>query len=488
MVGLSIWTSAVLAAATAVEAEAAGPKPNVLFIAVDDLRPELGCYGKTHIKSPNIDRLARSGVLFRRAYCQQAVCGATRASLLTGLRPDSTGIYGNTTHFRDRVPDVVPLPQHFKQHGYHVAGMGKIYHLNDPPSWSEPWKPFPGLVWLRPENVSLIERKRAEARERGLTGKALGRAARGPATECADVADNAYPEGALADTAIETLRRLRDRPFFLAVGFIRPHLPFNCPKKYWDLYRRDEIRLPRQQSPPKGAPKMALTNWGELRSYHEIPANGPVTDEQALDLIHGYYACTSYVDAQIGRVIEELGRLGLRENTIVILWGDHGWKLGDYGAWCKHTNFELDTHVPLILSDPTAEANGRSSDALVEFVDIYPTLCEAAGLPLPDHLEGTSFAPLLADPQRPWKDAAFSQYPRGKIMGYSMRTDCYRLTQWLQREDPEEVVAVELYDHQSDPGETVNLAADPANAALVAKLAVKLRADWREALPPASSR
>ena len=461
--------------------------PNVLFIAVDDLRPELGCYGRKHVKSPNIDRLAQSGVLFSRAYCQQAVCGASRTSLLTGMRPDSTRVWGNSVHFRKTVPDVVALPEHFKNHGYHVVGMGKIYHgsLNDPQSWSVPWHAFPGMVWLRPENQAQISRSRAEAQKRGLKGEAVGRAARGPATEAADVADDAYPEGQVADMAIDTLRKIKDRQFFLAVGFFRPHLPFNCPQRYWDLYDHAEIGLPENGSPPQGAPQYALTTWGEMRSYYGIPPQGPVTDEQARRLIHGYYACVSYTDAQIGRVVDELDRLGLRDKTIFILWGDHGWKLGEYGAWCKHTNFELDTRVPMILSAPGARRGGRSCDALVEFVDIYPTLCELAGLPLPGHLEGTSFAPLVENPRRPWKSAAFSQYPRSGVMGYSMRTDRYRLTLWVQRENPDEVAAVELYDHDRDPGENVNVADDPANAALVEQLTTQLRAGWREALPPA---
>lgn len=475
-----------MCAVTAVGGEA--NRPNVLFIAVDDLRPELGCYGQTHIKSPNIDRLARSGVLFRRAYCQQAVCGATRTSLLTGLRPDSTGIYGNRIHFRDRVADVVTLPEHFKNQGYHVVGMGKIYHQDDPPSWSEPWTGFPALVWRRPENEALIERKKADARRRGLEGYPLSRATRGPPTEWANVPDNAYPEGAVADLAVQTLRRIKDRSFFLAVGFVRPHLPFNCPKRYWDLYDRREIGLPGNGSPPKGAPKLALTSWGELRSYDGVPKKGPVTEKMAIDLIHGYYACVSYTDAQVGRVIDELERLGLRENTIVVLWGDHGWKLGEYGAWCKHTNFELDTRVPMILSAPGMKAAGRSSDALVELIDIYPTLSDLAGLPLPGHVEGTSFAPLLDDADRPWKEAAFSQYPRGKVMGYSLRTDRYRLTRWVEGDDPEAVVAVELYDHRSDPGENVNVAEDPANVGLVEELTERLRAGWREAMGEAGER
>lgn len=437
---------------------AGAEKPNVLFIAIDDLRPELGCYGKDYIQSPNIDRLAGSGVMFTRAYCQQAVCGATRNSLLSGLRPDTTGIYGNSQSFREVMPQIVSLPQQFKKNGYRSLGMGKIYHQRDPASWSEPWIAAPGMVWRLPENVALQARLRAEAAEKGLTGIKLSRATRGPATEAADVADNVYPEGALTDTAIETLRRVKDEPFFLAVGLIRPHLPFNCPKRYWDLYDRDKIRMPSFDRPPKDAPDFALTSWGEMRSYHGIPPSGPVSDEQALELIHGYRACVSYVDTQVGRLLDELDRLNLTDNTIVILWGDHGWKLGDYGAWCKHTNFELDTHVPLIVRAPGARGNGRSCDGLVEFVDIYPSLCDLAGIPLPGHLEGASFARLLDDPDRPGKEVAMSQYPRKGLMGYSMRTDRYRLTVWVGRKDPAKVAAVELYDHGVDPGETVNVA------------------------------
>jgi arylsulfatase A-like enzyme len=458
-----------------VPAIAAAARPNVLFIAVDDLRPELGCYGKTEIHSPNIDRLAASGVRFTRAYCQQAVCGASRNSLLSGLRPDSTGIYGNNTSFREIFPDVVSLPQHFKNHGYHVVGMGKIYHQNDPRSWSEPWLAIPGMVWRLPENTATQARLRQEAIERGLTGKALGRAARGPATESADVDDRGYPEGELTDTAIEALRRLKDQPFFLAVGYIRPHLPFNCPKKYWDLYQRSKISLPEFRDAPRNAPSFALTSWGELRSYDGIPAQGPVSEEQAYELIHGYRACVSYVDAQVGRLLGELENLGLADNTIVVLWGDHGWKLADYNCWCKHTNFELDTHVPLIVRKPGAEGNGRAAEGLVEFVDIYPTLSDLANLPHPTHLDGKSFAPLLEDPQQPGKDVALSQYPRRGVMGYSMRTPGFRLVLWVDRKDPSRQTAVELYDHATDPGETENVAGQPAYQETVERLTKQLR-------------
>jgi arylsulfatase A-like enzyme len=467
-----------------IPATAADPRPNVLFIAVDDLRPELGCYGKSYIHSPNIDRLAASGVRFERAYCQQAVCGATRNSLLSGLRPDTTGIYDNSTSFREVFPDLVALPQQFRNNGYASIGMGKIYHQNDPRSWSEPLPPPNYMVWLRPENLEIMAQREADAKRHGLTGTKLNQASRGPAIEMVDVADEAYPEGQLTDRALAKLRELRDEPFFLAVGYVRPHLPFNCPKRYWDLYDRATIELPQPEAPPEGAPSIALTSWGELRFYHSIPKRGPVTEEQARELIHGYRACVSYVDAQIGRLLDGLDRLELAHNTIVILWGDHGWKLGDWGMWCKHTNFELDTHVPMIVRSPGAAGNGSACGALVEYVDIYPSLCELAGLPLPEHLEGKSFAPLLDDPHQPWKPAALSQYPRKGNMGYSMRTERYRLTLWVDQETRQKTNAVELYDFQKDPRGSVNRAADPDYRETVERLTAQLRSIWQNKSSP----
>jgi len=481
-----IFISAATSPAAEPKKDAA--KPNVLFLAVDDLRTELGCYGNERVKSPNIDRLAKTGVVFNRAYCQQAVCSPSRTSLMTGLRPDSTRVYDLQTHFRDTVPDVVTLSEHFKNHGYAAVGMGKIYHggLNDEASWSEPWRRPNAPMYQLPKNQELIRKKWQAARARGLRGKQLSRAARGPATESADVPDNAYHDGAVADMAVESLRRIKGKPFFLAVGFLKPHLPFNCPKKYWDLYDRTDIKLADNPFAPKGAPPFAMTSWGELRNYEGIPKRGPVSDEQALELIHGYLACVSYTDAQIGRILDELDKLSLADKTMVVLWGDHGWKLGEHGGWCKHTNFENDAQVPMIFRAPGAKGNGRSTDALAEFVDIYPTLCDLAGLPLPKHLEGTSAAPVLEDPGRAWKTAAFSQYPRyhdrRRMMGYSMRTDRYRYTEWIDQTN-REVVARELYDHKTDPAENQNVAA--ANADLVRKLSVQLNKGqgWRAAKP-----
>ncbi|MEX2112276.1 MAG: sulfatase, partial [Pirellulales bacterium] len=322
---------------------AAAERPNVLFIAVDDLRTELSCYSATHIHSPNIDRLAAGGTTFLRAYCQQAVCSPSRSSLMTGLRPDSTKVYDLVTHFRAAVPDVVTLGQHFKNNGYHTVSMGKIYHggYDDPPTWSEPARrPVGGEGYVTAENKRLIERRRDEARQRGLRGKAAGRAARGTPTEAADVADDAYTDGAIAELGMATLRELqsKDQPFFLAVGFVKPHLPFNAPKRYWNLYDPARIELASNPFPPRGATEYSLTTWGELRRYAGIPDRGPLSDEQTRQLKHGYYAALSFTDANVGKLLGELERLGLLENTIVILWGDHGWKLGEHGGWCKHTN------------------------------------------------------------------------------------------------------------------------------------------------------
>jgi iduronate 2-sulfatase len=474
----TVWARGLCA-----EAAPAGRRMNVLFLAVDDLRNELGCYGVKGIHAPNIDRLAARGTVFDRAYCQQAVCSPSRTSLLTGCRPDTTKVYDLVTHFRKQLPDVVTLPQHFKNQGYFTRSVGKIYHpgLDDKLSWSEPPAQASRPMYALPENRDLVARKRAAAAEKKLTDpSARYNATAGPAYECADVPDNAYSDGAIAEAALQMLQQAKDKPFFLAVGFLKPHLPFVAPRKYWDLYRRDEIPPAPNPFPPKDAPRVALTDWGELRAYEDIPRVGPLTDEQARTLKHGYYACVSYMDAQVGRVLAELDRLGLRERTVVVLWGDHGWKLGEHGAWCKHTNFENDTHAPLICCSPGQKAPGRRTQALVEFVDIYPSLCELAGLPLPSHLEGTSFASLLDAPEQPWKKAAFSQYPRGGgVMGYSMRTDRYRLTRWLNRDGSE--MARELYDHQNDPQENVNVAGRPENKALVEELTRQMQAGWKAA-------
>ncbi len=433
-----------------------------------------------------MDRLASAGLRFNRAYCQQAVCAPSRISLLTGCRPDTTGVYDLRTPMRVAIPEVLSLPHHFKNNGYTTITLGKIYHHqgDDPMAWSAPdWRPrsdWVGRAYRDPASARIVRennaRLLAEYKKAVRAGKRARRPllGRGPAFEHPDVPDDAYPDGMIAEKAIAELRRLKDRPFFLAVGFHKPHLPFNAPRKYWDLYTRKDLPLPSRDQWPGGAPRIALMNWGELRNYPGIPKQGPVDEETRYHLIHGYCACISYTDAQIGRLLKELNRLGLRENTVIVLWGDHGWKLGDYGAWCKHTNFEIDTHVPLLLSVPEQKTAGRSSNALVEFVDIYPTLAELCGLDIPAHCEGTSMAPLLEDPDRRWKEAAFSQYPRGRnVMGYSLRAGKWRYTEWIRR-DSGEVVARELYDHSSGPIASENLADAPAHAATVKRLSTLL--------------
>lgn len=471
---------ALAACSTAPQLATAAEPLNVLFIAVDDLRPELRCYGATHMQTPNIDRLAAGGLLFDRAYCQVAVCNPSRNSVLSGARPDTTRILNNQTFLNTTMPDVVTLPQHFKDHGYASISLGKIFHHSErepgdvSQAWSEPswYHGTPYRNWFTTDSDALIKRLKA------LPEKERPKLTRGPPFEAADQPDDAYPDGMLAAKAIETLGRLKDgKPFFLGVGFHKPHLPFTCPQKYWDLYPAAEVKLPSNATRTAGAPEPAFHTWYELRSYGGVPPTGGISDDTALNLIRGYRACVSYLDAQVGRVLEELQRLGLAERTIVVFWGDHGYHLGENGLWTKMTNFELGTHVPLLVRVPKQATAGRRTAALVELVDLYPTLVDLCGLPTPGHLEGTSFATLLSDPNRPWKQAAFSQYLRpGKppIMGRSIRTADHRYTEWT---DPQgEVVGVELYDEQSDPRETVNLAADVNHRATVVRLATELKA------------
>lgn len=475
-------------------------RPNVLFIAVDDLRPELGCYGDSHIYSPNIDALGASGLRFERAYCQQAVCNPSRTSLMTGMRPDSIGVTGNHSHFRDLHPDVVTLPQHFKQYGYHAAAIGKIYHgvfpdgasitkwdtMGDPESWSVPAVRFGPRYYYTEEGIAAarsIYEKVYKPKNPGpddWTKKLVF----GPATESPDVPDNTLYDGQVADSAVKTLQQLKkqDKPFFLAVGFIKPHSPYIAPKKYFDLY--DEVSLPTHTKFPANAPRVAGHGSGELRRYTDQPGSGAIPDDKQRRVRHAYYACISYIDAQIGRVLDELDRTGLSDNTIVVLYGDHGYHLGEQGLWGKTTNFELDTRVPLIVRAPGMKAPGKSSSSLVELVDLYPTLAELAGLPNTRQLEGKSFASILDDPNRVTKTTAHSQYPRGGgLMGYSMRTATHRLTQWVHRQSGE-VRATELYDYADGLIETENIAGD--NPELVATLTAQLRKESFNGKPKAS--
>lgn len=456
------------------------PRKNVLFIAVDDLRTTLGCYGDTIAITPNIDKLAQRGVRFSHAYCQQAVCSPSRSSLLTGMRPDTTKVWDLKTHFRTALPDVVTLPQYFKQQGYHSQAVGKIYH--DPQAAQD------AVSWSVPETLAVTDAIGGRyALPGNLNVPGVWPASKANATERADVADNVYIDGRVSDEAIKILYQIKDRPFFLAVGFRRPHLPFVAPEKYWAMYDHKNIPGPANPRPPSGVPGIALHNWAELRAYTDIPDIGPITDpEKVHQLRQGYYASTSFVDAQIGKVLDELDRLQLTDNTIIVLWADHGFHLGEHGLWAKRTNFEIDTRVPLIVCSPDQAMKGRTSDALVELVDVYPTLTELAGLPLPPGLEGASMAPLLAEPSRTWKTAAFSQFIRlenkQKVMGYSVRTENFRYTEW--RDIPSgSVQAAELYDHLNDPLETVNLINEKQREETIRQLARVLKAGWQQALP-----
>jgi len=458
-------------------------KPNVLLICVDDLKPALGCYGDALAKSPHLDRLAARGVRFDRAFCNQAVCSPSRNSLMASLRPQTLGIYDLPTHFRKAAPDAVTVGQYFKRHGYRTEGLGKIFHtghgnIDDADSWSVPsWRPKGGGYALPASTEGARESK---------TG------VRGAAYESADVPDNQYSDGMIADEAIERLRAAKAKagePFFLAVGFLKPHLPFVAPKKYWDLYDRSAFKLAQPQTPPAGAPSYAPQSGGELRNYKDMPASGRLPDDLQRTLIHGYYAATSYMDAQAGRVLAELDRLGLAANTIVVLWGDHGWHLGDHGIWCKHTNYEQAARIPVLVAGPGVKA-GAKTTSLIETVDIYPTLAELAGLPAPTGLDGRSFAATLRDPAAPHRDHAIHVYPRsapdkGAVLGRAIRTERHRLVEWKKPGAAPDTAEFELYDYQTDPLETKNLAAEQPE--VVAKLRALL-AKHPEAKPQITAR
>ncbi len=458
---------------------------NVLFIAIDDLRPALASYGDPIAITPNIDRLAAQGTQFNRAYCQLAVCGPSRLSLLSGRRPDTIKVWDLNSHFRETFPDLVTLPQHFKNNGYYTRSIGKIYHgsgapMKDPPSWSEEPLYDSGRGhegrYASAENRAVVTLKRA-------------------ATEGEDVPDSAFWDGIVCDAAEEELEMLKEsqQPFFLGVGFRKPHLPFVAPKKYWDLYDRAGIPAPVTNTHPEGAPEFALRTWNEIEGYIDIPKElYEISPEKIQELHHGYYACVSYIDTLVGRLIDTLEALDLRDNTVVCFWSDHGFHLGEQGLWAKANNYELAARVPLIISTPGQKSKGDPTNALVELVDLYPTLTELCGLPLSPELEGISLKPLLDDPHREWKSAAFNQYPRdytgirhkkqGDVMGYAIRTDRYRYVKWHEWSSGK-ALAHELYDQTNDPNEMNNIAMNPEYSSLLTQLQDQLKAGWKGALP-----
>jgi iduronate 2-sulfatase len=462
------------------KAETTG-KPNVLFIAIDDLRTELGCYGASHIKSPNIDKLATQGVQFNQAFVQQAICMASRASIMSGIRPARHKIFTGES-LSELIPDALTINKLFKQNGYNIASCGKIYHhgidtekqFGD--DYMKPNKTWTGRGYVTPEAIEKI--------------KLNEKFKRGPAYECADVHDTIYKDGINTLNAVRKLEELSkdDKPFFLAVGLSKPHLPFVAPKKYWDMYPESSITMPEVRGMPENSNKYTMRIRGELNNYYGIPQlYADIDDSTILTLRRGYYACVSYADAQVGHLLNQLEKLGLSENTIIILWGDHGYKLGDYGNWCKWSNMNLDTHVPLIVKAPGFK-KGEQSDALVELVDMYPTLSELCDLELPKHLEGTSFVPLLKEPDLEWKEAVFTLWPHYRsnydktITGFSVKTQRYNYVEWTRLKTGE-VLERELYDRQLDPKETINVINNAEYKEDIKTLEQMLKDGWKSAVP-----
>ena len=425
---------------------------NVLFILVDDLRPMLGCYGHLEMHTPNIDRLAERGTLFNRAYCQLPICNPSRTSILTGLRPDTIGVFSNSVNFRRNLPDIVTLPQHFKASGYHTQSVGKIAHnlamQDDLYSWSAPSWALP-ISSQGPSN---------------------------PSWQAVDGEDDALEDGKTAKRTVDVLKEIQNTQFFLAVGFHAPHLPFYAPKKYYELYKDEDFSLPASSSLPNNAPSVANGKLGGIRMFRDVPDKGTFSEAKTLELIRAYAASISYMDAQVGRVLDQLDALRLTENTVIVFASDHGFHLGEHGKWRKNTLFEVSLRSPLIVSVPGQTHLGVKTDAFAELVDIYPTLCDTCQLSIPSQLEGLSLLPVIGQPKRPWKTAAFSGLGS---KGNSIRTQRYRYTEWGQNGRR----GVELYDYDTDPDETINIANLPENAELVTDLSEQLHAGWQAALP-----
>ena len=464
LVALALCAALQNARAQGTQQNIAASKPNVLFIAVDDMNNDLGCYGNSQVKSPHVDRLAARGVRFDRAYCQFPLCSPSRSSLMTGLRPDTTRVFNLGYHFRTELPEVVTLPQVFRNSGYYAARVGKIYHygnpgqigtsgLDDAPSWQEVVNPAGrDHTLLEPDIINHTPR-------RGL-GAAM--------CLLADTkgSDEEHTDGKVATEAIRLLEAHRGKPFFLAVGFYKPHTPYVAPKKYFDTYRLDEISLPpadREQMKDVPGPALASTTpW----------PNFGVTTDQARECKRAYYATISFVDAQIGRVLDALDRLKLADNTIIVFWSDHGYHLGEHGLWMKQSCFEESARVPVIIVAPGCAA-GKVCPRTVELVDLYPTLTDLAGLKPPTNLAGASLRPLLTDPAAEWSRPAFTQVQRGDFPGHSVRTGRWRYTEWDGGAQ-----GVELYDHEADPHETHNLANDPKQADVLSEMKVLAKKNW----------
>lgn len=480
---------------------------NILFIAVDDLKPLLSNYGHDYMHTPNFDRLAKMGVTFDNAHVQQAVCGPSRASIMTGTTPDVTKVWDLHTNFRESNPSLISMPEYLIDQGYETTGVGKIYHKgstskgHDSKTWSiahsipENWDPQYGAPAFNTYHDPNTKSEMASI-VASMDGKKKGNARTKvfsklkPSTESADVSDHAYQDGVYTLEALKKLNALVDnkKPFFLAVGYQRPHLPFVAPKKYWDLYSREDITLALLQELGDNIPKVAYHNFGELRSYTDIPKEvvfgETLSTDKQRELIHGYMACISYIDAQLGILLDEYDRLGLDKNTNIVLWGDHGFHLGDHTLWCKHSNFEQATRIPLMFAGPGV-SKGIHVDQPVELLDVFPTLFDLANVKIPSQAEGISLRALMDSDESTIveKDYAISQYSRAKtIKGYSLRTKRYRYTEWHDNNynsslkyNNNNIVGVELYDYEVDPLESRNLAEDKTYEAEIEMLKAKLK-------------
>ncbi|MCB0629295.1 MAG: sulfatase [Saprospiraceae bacterium] len=493
-----------------------GKRPNILFISIDDLRPTLGAYGDTIAITPHIDQLAAEGVTFRQTFCQAAVCAPSRASLMTGIRPDSTRVWHLGDQFRVINPETVTMPQYFSRFGYHTVNIGKIFHnyMPDSISWDEPdlrparylrpeWLGRDGETFYISEEVNRSQEIKRDSLLKLRPVRYADGWNTGPAWEAADVHDTMYFDGAQTELAKQTLNRLAgmDQPFFFGLGYFRPHLPFTAPKKYWDLYDPQKIPLAPNPNVPEGAPIFSMNSMYELRHYDGFGHIGHPTSEFRMNedttriLKHGYYASVSYVDALLGDLFQHMKELGIYENTIIIIWGDHGWKLGDHNSWGKMTNYNIDLQVPMIIRYPGQKKKGVQTYALTELVDMFPSLCELASVDIPDYMQGTSFVPLLEYPDLPWKKAAFSQFHRrpavaadgGRYMGYSINTADHHYIEWYTWDHTTGTrgafVSAELYDRKNDPYEKINLADKENYIELAKRLSTQLAEGWRKALP-----
>ena len=482
--------------------------PNILMIAVDDLKPMLGCYGEEEMLTPHLDQLAKRGTVFLNNACQQSVCAPSRVSLMTGTYPDTTKVYDLKTQMREANPQTLTLPEYLITQGYETTGTGKIYDPRsvdkqyDAASWSQPFRQYEVGLFFAEEHrkpkggyhdpevekqsramKAYLKKNHIEPSQRKAYQDLLQRFPMAkPLTECLDLPDDAYDDGAFSKSAIQQMETLAngDKPFFLAVGFKKPHLPFVAPKKYWDLYDRSTIQRAEFQQMPQDAPIFAFQDSWEIRGSYSNVKLGAIPVEQQREMIHGYRACVSYIDAQVGLVLGKLKELGLEENTIIVFWGDHGFHLGDHGMFCKHSNYEQAVRSPLIFSAPGQKAKGVTTESPSEFVDIFPTLCELASIPIPARVEGSSLVPILDNPNAIVRESAMEQYPRNDMMGYTLRDKRYRYVKWVENQYKQgrlhgATVATELYDYQTDPLETVNQAANPEYKAVIEKFEAQFR-------------